>query len=370
MKRKSILWALVAVLAVVLVAGVTACGQSSQTSSAGNKPVYIAMDAKGFQFQYWQVVYKGAQDEAKKLGVQITFQGPDNESDIQQQVDMVNADLAKKPQALCLAALSTTALSAQLQQAKSMGIPVIGFDSGVPNDTSGAVVATAATNNEKAAAIAADHLFQDPAFQAEVSKATAANPVVVGVLSQDATSASIVGRTKGFIDEMLKQLQGVPAVAGAVEVTGQQNYNKASANPAKVDILVTVPPSTVTTDVANSAKQLLATKGLVSIFASNQGAVDGLLAATNDGSDLDRANGKYKNLIVEGFDADKGQKAAVRSKEFLGSITQDPYTIGVDAVKLAYEAINKQPVHDIDTGAKWYDSTNMDQPDIAQLLYD
>jgi ribose transport system substrate-binding protein len=39
-------------------------------------------------------------------------------------------------------------------------------------------------------------------------------------------------------------------------------------------------------------------------------------------------------------------------------------------VELAYKASNKQPVADIDTGAKFYDSTNMDQPDIARLLYD
>jgi ribose transport system substrate-binding protein len=75
-------------------------------------------------------------------------------------------------------------------------------------------------------------------------------------------------------------------------------------------------------------------------------------------------------LVVIGFDAGKAQKAAIRNKYFLGSITQDPYQIGFKAVELAYKAIKKQPVADVDTGAKFYDSTNMDQPDIAQLVYD
>jgi ribose transport system substrate-binding protein len=73
---------------------------------------------------------------------------------------------------------------------------------------------------------------------------------------------------------------------------------------------------------------------------------------------------------VIGFDAGKAQKAAVRNKYFYGAITQDPYNIGFQAVELAYKAVKGEPVADVDTGAKFYDSTNMDQPDIAQLLYD
>ncbi|HTZ52301.1 MAG TPA: LacI family transcriptional regulator, partial [Spirochaetia bacterium] len=44
--------------------------------------------------------------------------------------------------------------------------------------------------------------------------------------------------------------------------------------------------------------------------------------------------------------------------------------IGFQAVDLAYKAIKGQSVANVDTGAKWYDSTTMDQPDIARLLYD
>jgi len=73
---------------------------------------------------------------------------------------------------------------------------------------------------------------------------------------------------------------------------------------------------------------------------------------------------------VIGFDAGKAQKAAVRNRYFFGAITQDPYMIGYYAMELAYKAVMGQPVADIDTGAKFFDYSNMDQPDIAQLLYD
>ena len=92
-----------------------------------------------------------------------------------------------------------------------------------------------------------------------------------------------------------------------------------------------------------------------------------MLTATNDGSALPT---QYSGVVLIGFDAGEAQKAAVRNKYFFGAITQDPYNIGYQAVELAYKAVKGEPVADVDTGAKFYDSTNMDQPDIAQLLYD
>ena len=170
----------------------TASTTSASTSSdTGSKP-YIALVAKGFQFQYWQVVMQGAQKAADELGVTITFDGPPSESDVDQQVDMLNADLAKHPVAIGLAALDTQAVTSQLQQALNDKIPVIGFDSGVPNAPAGSVAATAATDSYKAAQLAADKMFADPTFQGKIKAATTANPVVIGVLSQDATSDSMI----------------------------------------------------------------------------------------------------------------------------------------------------------------------------------
>jgi ribose transport system substrate-binding protein len=347
----------------------TADTVATAAATTADKP-YIALIAKGFQAQYWQVVKKGAEDAATKLGADITFEGPATESDIQQQVDMINADISKKPKALGLAVLDTKSVASQLQQCKSVNIPVIGFDSGVPGDTSGALVATAATDNGKAAALAADSMFADANFLAAIKTGTAANPVVIGLLSQDATSASITQRSTGFIDEMIAKLQTLDGLSGAVKVQGQANYNKDSASPAKVIIQVNIPPSTSATDVENGAQTLLGTKNIVALFGSNQTTADGILAATNDGTDLDKTNGKYKSLIVAGFDAGKGQKAAVSKGWFIGSITQDPYTIGYDTVKIAMDAISGKTVADTDTGAKWYTAATMTDPSIAQLLYD
>ncbi len=336
-------------------------------ADAGAKP-YIAVISKGFQHQFWQTVMKGSEDAAAKYGVEMTFQGPPSESDINDQVEMLNSALSKNPAAICLAALDTESVSSQLTDAKSKNIPVVGFDSGVPNAPEGAIAATAATDNEAAGALGAQSMFDNAVFAEKLKAATPENPVTIGCASQDATSASIVGRTVGFLNKMKELCEGL--YPGAVEVVGHDNYKVAATAPVAVSIQVAIPPTSSTTDCQVACQGLLNAKNLIGLFCSNAGTVDGLLAATTDGSDLDREAGKFKDLTVVGFDAGATQKAAVKNGWFIGAITQDPYMIGYLAVELAYKAINGETVADADTGCKFYTAANMDEPDIAQLLYD
>ena len=45
-------------------------------------------------------------------------------------------------------------------------------------------------------------------------------------------------------------------------------------------------------------------------------------------------------------------------------------TAGYKAVELAVKAANGEKVADVDTGSKWYNAKNIDNEDIAILLYD
>ena len=280
------------------------------------EPMYIPVMAKGFQHQFWQAVKAGADAAAADLGVEIYFDGPASETEIDAQVNMVKNELAKNPKAMALAALSTDSVTEILEECAEKDIPVIGFDSGVPGDTTGAVKATASTNNETAAAIAAEKFNENEALVAAMQAATSENPIVIGCLSQDAVSAT-----------------------------------------------------TEATAVQTAANSLLATQGITAIFCSNEGAVTGFLAAVSDGQDL-ADGGKYEDLIVAGFDSGSAQKNAVREGWFYGSVTQDPYSIGYNAVEMAYKAAIDEAVSDVDTGAKWYNAENIDDEDIALLVYD
>lgn len=343
---------------------------AAEPAPAADESMYIAVISKGFQHQFWQTVYAGSKDAAAKYGVDITFEGPPSESDISNQVDMVNAALAKNPAALCLAALDTKSLDGQLMQAKDAGIPIVGFDSGVPNAPEGAIVSTASTNNYNAGVIAAEEMFKEASIAERLKAATASAPVIIAVQSQDATSASILDRTNGFIDKMFELANGVHS--GGVEVKGHDVFKKDASGDVVVTILVTVPPSSSYTDAQAACQTVLQNNNnIIGYFCSNESSVTGILAATNDGTDLDRTNGKYKDIIVVGFDAGAPQKNAIKNQYFYGSITQDPYMIGFLAVELAVKAVKGESVDAVvDTGCQFYTHQNIDDPNIAQLVYD
>lgn len=337
---------------------------AEETPAEDGEVLYIPVMAKGFQHQFWQAVKTGSEAAAADLGVEIYFDGPASETEIAAQVDMVKKQMANNPKAMALAALSTEAVTEILEECAEKNIPVIGFDSGVPDDTTGAVKATACTNNEAAAAIAADKFGEHEGLIEAMQNATAENPVIIGCLSQDAVSASVVGRTTGFVNEMV----AVASQYGTVSVEGHSTWENKVAD-ASIIIRVEVSATTEATSLQASSAALLAYDNLIAVFCSNEGAVTGFLAAVADGEDL-AEGGKYDGLVVAGFDAGAAQKNAVRQGWFYGSVTQDPYQIGYQAVALAVAAANGEEVADVDTGAQWYNAENIDDEMIAMLVYD
>jgi len=351
-KLVSILLALVLVLAL--------CAPAM----AEGATMYIPVMAKGFQHQYWQTVYAGAQAAAADYGVEIYFDGPASETNIDEQVEMLKSEMAKNPAAVALAALSTDAVMVELQECLNKKIPVIGFDSGVPNAPEGSIYATAATDNEAAAALAAEMMLRQPGFVDALIAATPEAPVVIAVISQEAVSGSIVGRTTGFVERMAE----VASAFNTVSVVGHDLWKNEVAD-AGVIIHVQISATTEATDVATASNAVLNMDNLKAVFLSNEGAVTGFLAATADGSEL-AEGGRYEGLMVAGFDAGAAQKNAVRNGWFIGSVTQDPYMIGYYSVELAVKAAKGEAVADIDTGARWYDATNIDDEMISMLVYD
>ncbi|WP_321301694.1 ABC transporter substrate-binding protein [uncultured Sphaerochaeta sp.] len=334
---------------------------------------YIAVVSKGEQHDFWQQVKLGANAAAADYGVDITFEGPPSESDVQIQVEMLNNAMAKNPVAIALAALNTSSVLDQLQQTKSQGIPVIGFDSGVPEAPEGSIWANASTNNYAAAGMAAQKMFE--VIKGKIEAASIAKPVKIVVMNQDASGESLLSRGKGFRDTMIKLIDENTSLSKSdIAVIGNTAYIAADSptKGRKVFIEMIVPASAAMTDATNAAQAMLnkvTSDNVLGIFCSNEATVKGLLAATNDGATL-KSNSAFKDVVVIGYDAGAAQKNAVRQQYFLGSITQDPYQIGYKAVELAYKAYKGEPVADVDTGAKFYNYQNMDDADIKGLIYD
>ena len=188
------------------------------SAMAADDQLYISVISKGEQHAFWQAVRKGCEAAADDYDVEMFYYGPPSESDIALQVEALNTEIQKSPDAIALAALSTESVMAQIQECLDGEIPIIGFDSGVPNAPDGAIYATASTDNQNAAALAAEKMMEEESFVELVKNATAEAPVVIGVLSQDATGESNVNRTTGFVNRMVELVSEY----NEVSVTGHE----------------------------------------------------------------------------------------------------------------------------------------------------
>jgi ribose transport system substrate-binding protein len=312
---------------VVLVAGlVTGCSSSSSSAAdnAAAKP-YIPIISKGWSAQFWVAVKNGAQAEADKEGATILFEGPDDETQVDKQITMLQTELAKHPAALCFAALDGKAAQPILDQYKAANIPVIGFDSGVAPFVP---VTTASTDNAAAAGAAADKLGEKLG-----GKGT------VGLIVQDPTAESATSRRDGFINEMKAKYPNIKIL--------DPQYGNADIQKSA--------------DIAKAMIQ--ANPDLSAIFGTNEQGAEGAVQGVTEAG----AAGK---VLVVGYDSGKAQIDAIKNGTEFGAITQNPVGIGAKCVEAAMKAIKgeSQPTK-IDTGFYWYDKTNIDDPKIAADLY-
>jgi ribose transport system substrate-binding protein len=285
---------------------------------------YIPLISKGFQHQFWQAVKMGAEKAAKDYNVQITFEGPESETMVDKQIDMLTAALAKKPAAIGFAALDSKAAIPLLRKAQAAGIPVIAFDSGVDSDIP---LSTATTDNVAAASLAADKMAELIGGEGKVA-----------VLVHDQTSRTGIDRRDGFVNRIKAKYPKIKIVSVQY---GAGDHLKS-------------------TDLAKAV--LAANKDLKGYFGANEGSAIGVLNAVKE---------LKRNVVVIGYDAGKQQKDAVRSGLMAGAITQNPVGIGYKTVEAAVKALKGEQLPKIiDTGFYYYDKTNMDNPEIVPLLYD
>ena len=110
---------------------------------------------KSFQSTYWQAALQGMDQAAEELGVTYSAQGPASESDIADQVNMLNSAINGAPAGVGLAACDTSSVMESLQAAVDAGVPIVAFDTGIADAPEGSVVCTVVTDNVAAGEVAA-----------------------------------------------------------------------------------------------------------------------------------------------------------------------------------------------------------------------
>ena len=333
-----------------------------------NEAYEFPMMVKSFQSTYWDAAQEGMKKASEELGVTYKPQGPNSESDIADQVNMINTAIASNPVGLGLAACDTSSVTDALKTCAEKGIPVVTFDTGIADAPEGSVVCEVCTDNAQAGAEAAENMYNSIK---DVVK-DADGQVIIGEVNQDATAQNIQQRGTGFINKMIELLQ---ADGKTVAVSGNEFYVNAAegadadAKDADVVIQVAVPAQTTVELCSTEAQAILSQENCIAVFGSNQVSAEGVLAANANLNVLgsDPANG---DVVGVGFDAGSIIKAAVKDGTFIGAVTQSPLMMGYYAIYALTAAANGQELQDVPTDGYWYDATNMEDEDIAPNLYD
>ena len=243
----------------------------------------------------------GATARAKELGIQYEYNGP-ADYDATQQIPIVNAVGAKKPDALIVTATDSKALIAPLKAVKDQGIKIVEVDGTV--EDSSLSVSKVLSDNKGGGALAAK----------AINDLTGGKGSVV-VISTKPGISSTDERGEGF-KEAIKQYPGIKVLG--IEYNGGSN---ATAQQIVTGLI---------------AKH----KDLSGVFGAGNVGSEGTAAA------LRAANVAGKVKVVQ-YDASPGQVEQLESKVLDALIAQDPYQEGIDSVNQAVAAATGQPTKDV-----------------------
>jgi ribose transport system substrate-binding protein len=267
-----------------------ATGVNAPTKANKNYNVQFIQGVQGDEF--YITMQCGAEDEAKKLGVSVTTQGP-QKFDPTLQKPILDSVMAAKPDAVLIAPTDVTAMQNPLAQAaQSTKVVLVDTTTDNPSYATSAI----ASDNEGGGKAAFDAIKQlNP------------NRGKVMVMSTDPGVSTVDARIKGF--EV-----AVKADPKFTYVGVQYSHN----DPATAAQL--------------TSAALQKDPDLVGIFAANLFAAEGTATGV-------RQAGKTGKVKIDGFDAGPDQITAVEQGTVQALIAQHPYDIGTNAVDQAYAAL-------------------------------
>ena len=320
---------LVGLFAFALALALAACGGGDEGGGTGGSTaekqykLTLIQGVKGDQF--YVTMQCGAQEAATAAGASLDVTAPD-EFDAALQTPVVNAVVAKKPDAILVAPTDTQAMIPPLTQAKAAGIKLVFVDTTTEN---GAELAESeiASDNEEGGREAARTLAELTGGKGSVLVIN----VKPGISTTDA-------RAKGF-EEEIKKTPGLKYI-------GQEYSND------KPEIAA-----------SKATAALAAHPDLVGIFGTNLFSAEG--AATGL-----RSAGASKKVKIVGFDAGPKQVEDLEQGVVQALIAQKPADIGKAGVEQAIAALKGEPVQKkIGTGFVVVTKDNMNDPDVKPFLY-
>lgn len=366
---------------------------------------YISVIGKTENSSYWQQVAAGVQQAAddinEKLGysgsdaVRVLFNAPADSEDIDEQVNILDEEMARYPDVIAIASIDENASEVQFDLAIANGIPIVAFDSG--NSYQG-IQCTCMTNNTEAAAMGAQKLCEAIGESGEVA-----------LIVPDSVSGNAKDRVSAFQQEISENHPGVSIVetiymdqidelkrAAAAEQLGVSAEElttwtaEAAGEQTAIEEAETVADGTdgdedTSENISEEARTRLEDIDSIAGGMSDEDAIVYYLEkhpdlkgcfGTNDetvllGAQALKSMEKTEDIVMMGFDAGKDQLSALSDGSIDGLVVQNPFGMGyatvVAAARTALEIGNEAQV---DTGFVWVDAENMEDESIQPMLYE
>ncbi|MBL8228925.1 MAG: substrate-binding domain-containing protein [Bryobacterales bacterium] len=291
----------------------------------GAKKKQIAVIPKATSHFFWVSVQAGALAAGNDLGVDVLWNGPASETEYSRQIQILDSMVARRVDAIAIAAAERKALVQSVERAVDANIPVTVFDSGLDSEK---YMTFLATNNHEGGQLAARELAKLTDGEGEVA-----------LLMHAPGSQSTMDREKGFEETLAKEFPKLKIVARQF---GQSDRAKSRA-------------------VAENF--LAGNPKLKGIFASAEpGSIGAALAV--------KARGLEGKVKLVTFDSSDTLIDNLREGVIQTMIVQDPFKIGYESVRTLVDKLaGKTPPKRMDLSAAIVHKEDLDKPETKKLLF-
>ena len=310
-------------------------GVLPRTSQAQDAPSYTIALVPGLTTDpFYITMNRGAQAAADALGVELVFQGAPNFNPVEQ-VPVLDALIARQPDAILIAPTDATQLVEPLRRAHDAGIPVITVDTFIGT---GQYQTGAGDADFPLSYIASDNVLGGRMAARALAEAMGGEGAVY-VSNVSPGISTTDQREEGFKLEMSENFPNVEVL--------ETQYNNNDAN--------------------NAASQLQAvfarSPNLKGVFGAN------LFSAIGAANGVQQA-GQTGTIRVVAFDAPQSIVDNIKSGLVDMAIAQHPATIGWFGVAAAYAHLTGTPIPvAIGTGFTVLNADNVDDPEVAKFVY-
>ncbi len=282
----------------------------------------VGVVPKGRSHVFWQSVHAGAVKAGQENNVEIEWNGPPTEAEIATQIQIVEAMINKRLDAIALAPIDEKALVNVVERAEKSGIPVIIFDSGIKTDK---FVSQIATDNYKAGELGAQRMIEVVGGKGPIA-----------IVACAPGQASTMAREAGFEDYIKKNAPNISIV--------DKRYGDAE----------------VSKSLRVAENMLTAHPEILAFFASNESSTTGASQAVK---------GRDKKVKLVGFDSGPQLEADLRAGVIDSLIVQHPFRMGYESVVAALRHLKGEKPEKIQNlEAKLVTRDNIDTPDVQQQL--